>query len=660
MVISGNFNLALVLLSVVIAAASSYTALDLAGRVRVSAGRSRAAWLIAAAVAMAGGIWSMHFVAMLAFVMPMPVAYGIGRTVLSLVIAIVLTGVAFAIVSRGRAGWAQVALAGLLMGVGICSMHYIGMSAMRMDASINYDGAMVGLSCVIAGGASIIGLWLAFKTTSLSQRVVAALVMGIAVSGMHYTGMAAATFTMAHSAAAGPGSSALAQVSLAIAVSATTFLILFLAVVSSVVDRRLAAVSLRESMALRESEEGYRRLYEALQAETTQRVRAEAALRQLQKMEAVGQLTGGIAHDFNNILTVIVGNLDPIVRGLPETSSLRRRGEVAMRGAMRAAELTQRLLAFGRRQMLTPRRTNVNKLVLDVAEMLSRTLGEAVRIETILSGSLWPSVLDPNQLESALLNVALNARDAMPHGGKLVIQTANMHFDRSYSAHYEGIDAGDYVMLSVSDTGIGIAKECLPKVFEPFFTTKEIGKGSGLGLAQVYGFVKQSGGHATVYSEMGIGTTVRMYFRRDHAASETEEQTERRSDPPRARSGEKILVVEDDPVVRSYSVEALRELGYRILEAEDAAAPLAILGVHHDIDLMFTDIGLPGMNGRALAETVVRQQPATKILYTTGYAGAALTANGTLGPDVALLQKPFTRDVLAESVRRVLDARAMA
>ncbi|HXT82273.1 MAG TPA: ATP-binding protein, partial [Acetobacteraceae bacterium] len=327
---------------------------------------------------------------------------------------------------------------------------------------------------------------------------------------------------------------------------------------------------------------------------------------------------------------------------------------------MRAAELTQRLLAFGRRQMLMPRLTNVNKLVVDVSEILSRTLGETIRIETVLSGSLWLSVLDPNQLESAILNVALNARDAMPHGGKLVIQTANMHFDSGYTSQYEGIDPGEYIMLSVSDTGIGIARENLSRVFEPFFTTKEVGKGSGLGLAQVYGFVKQSGGHATVYSEVGVGTTIRMYFRRDHASGEADEPAERRSEPPRARNGEKILVVEDDPIVRAYSAETLRELGYRILEAEDAAAALKHLSVHHDVDLMFTDIGLPGMNGRILAETVMRQRPMTRILYTTGYAGAAFAADGTIGPDAALLQKPFTRETLAEGVRNALDARAMA
>jgi NO-binding membrane sensor protein with MHYT domain/CheY-like chemotaxis protein len=659
MVVGGRFDPALVALSVVIATAASYTALDLAGRGRASAGRARQAWLGAAAIAMGGGIWSMHFVAMLAFIMPMPVAYDVGLTALSLVVAVLVTGVGFAIVSPAQTGWREITVAGLFMGAGICAMHYIGMAAMEMEAGINYAPLVVAASYLIAAGASIVGLWLAFATKSLSERVAAAIAMGVAISGMHYTGMAAATFETDHAAHGVVGLSTLAQINLALAVSATTFLILFLAVVSSIVDRRLAALSLREAQKLRESEERYRRLYEALQNETTQREHAEAALRQMQKMEAVGQLTGGIAHDFNNILTVVVGNLDAVVRGLAPENELRRRAESALRGALRAADLTRQLLAFGRRQTLAPRRINVNQLVVGLSAMLTRTLGEKIKVETILAGAVWPCVVDPNQLEAALLNLALNARDAMPQGGKLAIQTANMHFDHSYTTRYEGIDPGDYVMLAVSDTGAGIPKEHLRKVFEPFFTTKEIGKGSGLGLAQVYGFVKQSGGHVTVYSEVGTGTTVRVYLRREHVAEEAAKRSAHSEEAPLARSGEQILVVEDDPAVRDFSVETLRELGYGVLAAEDAPAALQLITTHRGIHLMFTDIGLPGMNGRTLAEIVCKRHPAIKILYTTGYAGAALAIDGTLGTDDSVLQKPFTRETLAERIRAVLDGRAM-
>ena len=660
MEIRGSFDPALVVLSVIIATAASYTALDLAGRVRASAGRARLAWLGTSAVAMGGGIWSMHFIAMLAFVMPMPVAYDIGQTALSLVVAVLVTGAAFGIVVRPRAAWGEIGLAGLFMGAGICSMHYIGMAAMEMAAEIAYDPILVAASYLIAAGASVVALWLAFKTTSLFERAAAALAMGGAISGMHYTGMAAVHFTTDHGGMHVPGISALAQVNLALAVAVTTLLILFLAVVSSVVDRRLAAIASREAATLRESEERHRRLYEALQRETRQREHAEAALRQVQKMEAVGQLTGGIAHDFNNILTVVVGNLDEIARRLPQEDELRRRGEAALRGVLRAAELTKRLLAFGRRQTLAPQRVDLNHLVVSMLEMLTRTLGETIRVETISAGGAWPCRVDPNQLETALLNLALNARDAMPQGGKLVIQTANMHFDESYVARFEGIDPGDYLMLAVSDTGLGIAKEHLGRIFEPFFTTKEVGKGSGLGLAQVYGFVKQSGGHTAVYSEPGIGTTIRVYLPRDLSPEEPTPEPAGRRGAPVARGGEQVLVVEDDPAVREYSVETLRALGYRVLVAEDAPAALGLIDNHPGIDLMLTDIGLPGMNGRVLGERVTRQNRGIKILYTTGYAGVALRSESSFASGASVLQKPFNRDSLAQHIRAVLDGHAMA
>ncbi len=652
MVITGTFDVALVILSAVIAVAASFTALDLAGRIHASAGAVRRAWLVAAAIAMGGGIWSMHFVAMLAFRMPMPVAYDVGITLLSLLVAIVVTGAGFVIISRPEPGRRGIVLGGLFMGAGICAMHYLGMDAMRMAADISYDWALVALSFVIAAGASMAALRLALSTMNLRQRAAAAGIMGLAISGMHYTGMAAANFTMSHQAGAVSGLSSLAQENLALAVAVTTFFILFLAAISAIADRRIAA---REAAALRANEERYRHLYEALQREIAQREHVEAALRHIQKMEAVGQLTGGIAHDFNNILTVVIGNLDALSASLPDDKDFRRMIEAAMRGAQRAASLTHRLLAFGRQQILAPKTVNASRLLTGTTEVLSRTLGEAIAIETIIPGQLWPCFVDPNQLEAALINLALNARDAMPTGGKLTMQTANMHFDESYTARYEGIAPGDYVMIAVSDTGIGIPKDDLPKVFEPFFTTKEVGKGSGLGLAQVYGFVKQSGGHVTIYSELGVGTTVRLYLRRQTVTAEPSTAPVRSRETPRARPGEKVLVVEDDGAVRDYSARTLAELGYTVIEAEDAEAALAIVEERHDIDLIFTDIGLPGMNGTSFASAARERRRRLKVLYTTGYAGAALTEDGSLGRGAAVLQKPFSREALAESIRAVLD-----
>jgi NO-binding membrane sensor protein with MHYT domain/CheY-like chemotaxis protein len=664
MVVSGSFDLSLVALSVVIATGAAYTALDLAGRIRVSRGRARLSWLILAAVTMGGGIWSMHFVAMLAFVMPMPVTYHVGLTALSLIVAVAVAGLGFLAMSRGGVTWRAIARGSLLMGAGICSMHYIGMTAMRMHADLDYNPLLVAVSFLIATGASVVALRLSLASMSVAQRASGAVAMGIAISGMHYTGMEATTFTMREGMTAAIATPSLHQINLAIAVAVVTFLVLFSAEVSSMVDRRLAASAAREAQTLRESEDRLRTLYDALQHETSQREHAEAVLRQAQRMEAVGQLTGGIAHDFNNILTVIVGNLDILTRslqghGLQDQERLARLSLAAKRSAERAASLVQRLLAFGRRQTLLPELIDVNRLVVHATEILGRTLGESVDIETILTGKLGGCFADRNQLEAAILNLALNARDAMPNGGKLTIQTANKLLSDREAARYEGMTAGEYVTLAVSDTGSGISKANLEKVFEPFFTTKEIGKGSGLGLAQVYGFVKQSGGHVTIYSEPEIGTTVRIYLPRRRDAEEVVEAPVRRGEAPRARAGEQILVVEDDEAVRDYTARTLEGLGYGVLEAEDAAAALVMINARSDLDLMFTDIGLPGMNGRKLAETVKRQRPALKVLYTTGYAGMAWSDDGTLGRDATILQKPFNREALAGRIREILDGRPL-
>jgi PAS domain S-box-containing protein len=387
----------------------------------------------------------------------------------------------------------------------------------------------------------------------------------------------------------------------------------------------------------------------------TEKKAAEEQLRQAQKMEAVGQLTGGVAHDFNNLLTVIMGNLENLARILPPAPSTQRIIAAALRAASRAAMLTHRLLAFSRRQPLTPEVLSANKLVAGISELLRRTLGESILIETVLAGGLWPTLADGNQLENALINLAINGRDAMPEGGKLTIETANTHLDEAYARMHEEVQPGQYVGIFVTDTGVGMARETVAHAFEPFFTTKEIGQGTGLGLSQVYGFIKQSGGHVKIYSEVGEGTTVKLYLPRHRGAENVIDERPEAYQPPRGRS-ELVLVVEDDPDVRDYTVEMVGDLGYSVLSAPDGASALRLLDSHRQVSLLFTDVGLPGgMNGRQLAEQALRRQPRLKVLYTTGYARNAIVNRGRLDPAVEVVFKPFTYSDLATKIRHVLE-----
>jgi PAS domain S-box-containing protein len=390
----------------------------------------------------------------------------------------------------------------------------------------------------------------------------------------------------------------------------------------------------------------------------TERRAVEERLRQAQKMEAIGQLTGGVAHDFNNLLTVIFGNLESLLRRLPERDEedLRRLAEGAIRGATRAAQLTQRLLAFSRRQPLEPKPVNLNRLVAGACELLQRALGERVAVETVLGAGLWWVQVDPGQLESALLNLAVNSRDAMPEGGKLSIETANTYLDEADAAAQDNLAAGHYVLVAVSDTGTGMPKEIVARAFEPFFTTKAPGEGTGLGLSQVYGFIKQSGGHVQIYSEPGAGTTVKLYLPRLATAAGQGESDERVAAVPIARRGETILVVEDDDDVRAHSVDILRELGYRAIAAPDGASALRILENEPEVRLLFTDIGLPGsLNGRHLAEEACRRYSMLRVLYTTAYVRNAILHQGKLEPGVDVVLKPFTYAALAAKIREVLD-----
>ncbi|MBV9564202.1 MAG: response regulator [Bradyrhizobium sp.] len=390
--------------------------------------------------------------------------------------------------------------------------------------------------------------------------------------------------------------------------------------------------------------------------EVAQRTKAEDALRQAQKMEAVGQLTGGIAHDFNNLLTIIVGGLDTIRRAKPEDHvRIKRSADMALQGAQRAANLTGRLLAFSRRQPLAPKPLDLNGLVRDMTELLHRTLGEQIELEGVLAPRLWTIEADANQLESAIINLAVNARDAMPDGGKLTIETANTFLDDRYVETQAEVVPGQYVVIAVSDTGLGIAKDVMDRVFEPFYTTKEVGRGTGLGLSMVYGFVKQSGGHVTLYSEVGEGTTVKLYFPRHHGSGPIEETSE--PEAPSASAGEVILVVEDNDDVRAYSVMILTEMGYQVLEADAADGAIVMLEGAQRIDLLFTDVVLPGRSGKVLANEARRIRPGLKVLFTTGYSRNAIVHHGRVDPGVELLSKPFTFEQLAARVRDLLDQR---
>jgi len=382
---------------------------------------------------------------------------------------------------------------------------------------------------------------------------------------------------------------------------------------------------------------------------------AESKVRQLQKMEAVSMLTGGIAHDFNNMLAVVMGSLTLIQRKLAKgQTDITRQIDLALDGAKRASVLTGRLMSFSRQQPLKPEPVDVNRLLAGMSDMLSRSVGESVQLETIESAGLWLARADAHQLENVLLNLVVNARDAMPDGGRLTIETANAYISQPYAEEFD-LPEGQYVKIAVSDTGCGMSPEVLDKAFDPFFTTKPVGKGSGLGLSQVYGFASQSGGHVRVYSEVGLGTTFKIYLPRHLGSGVTPDRTEA---PSRQRHGvaeEVVMVVEDDDRMRSISVEVLRDLGYTVLHAASGPEALSMLKAGQQINLLFTDIVMPEMTGRELADQALKLIPKLKIVFTTGYTRNAVVHNGTLDPGTHLLTKPFTVDELARIIGAVLD-----
>lgn len=396
-------------------------------------------------------------------------------------------------------------------------------------------------------------------------------------------------------------------------------------------------------------------LEQQVEERTAQLRHNEEALRQSQKMEAVGQLTGGIAHDFNNMLTGIIGSLELLRRRLARgrTEDLDSLIDLGVTSANRAAGLTHRLLAFSRRQSLDSKAVQMNTLVLSMGELLQRSLNESIRLDMQLDEQLWVAEADPNQLESALLNLVLNARDAMPNGGNLVVRTRNRHLDADFTEAYPNLAPGDYVVLSVQDTGCGMPEAVISRAFDPFFTTKPIGQGTGLGLSMIYGFSKQSRGHVTIDSEVDKGTTVNLYLPR-FVGEEIHEPQVATQHAPYAQDGETVLIVEDDPAVRVLVSAVLSELGYAFVEAADANGALPILQSSQRIDLLISDVGLPGMNGRQLAEIGRQVRPDLRVLFITGYAEHAAVRGGFLDPGMQMITKPFTFDLLTAKVREMI------
>jgi PAS domain S-box-containing protein len=744
--IVGTHNHALVVLSILLAIAASYTALDLASRVRVSRGWARLAWLATAALAMGGGIWAMHFVAMLAFRMPgMPVDYDVVLTLVSLVVAILATGTSFGVMSLAPRKRSLLPAAGLFMGLGIVAMHYLGMAAMTMPAELHYDRFWIIVSVLIAIGAATAALVLATRNSRVSERMAAALVMGAAVSGMHYAGIQAVTFTARPGMAMTHGSAGLNQVTLAIAVAAATFLILFLALVAAMFDRRFFLLAEREAMALRQSEERFRSLYKrtplplysldrfgriehvsdacldligyrreemagrrltefmtepsARQAvqqdwpvllrqgklqdaayqivtrtgtvldvvcaarverddsgafvrtlggltDVTEARRAEATLRQAQKIEAIGQLTGGVAHDFNNLLAIVIGNLDLLRKRLPDDPKAARLVDSALQGAQRGAALTQRLLAFARRQDLKPEAVDVPALVRGMADLLQRSLGPMVSVDTHFPPDLPLAHVDANQLELALLNLAVNARDAMPNGGRLSIRAS----ERVVTTDAEGLAAGRYLCLALADTGHGMDEQTLARAIDPFFTTKDVGKGTGMGLPMVQGLAAQSGGRLVLRSEPGRGTTAELWLpARPQAVAN--DRAEPATDVPSARPAQAltILAVDDDALVLMNTAAMLEDLGHTVLERSSALEALALLRSGQSVDLLITDQAMPGMTGIQLARILRTEQPDLPVLIASGYMPLSQQ-----DAEFPRLNKPFDQAMLARALAALI------
>jgi PAS domain S-box-containing protein len=741
MPVSGMHDWTLVLLSILIATASSYTALDLAGRVRASSGWPARSWLLAAAVAMGGGIWSMHFVGMLAFTLPGHIVeYALGLTSLSLAAPIAVTALAFHIANRHASTWSTLAISGLLMGGGIIIMHYTGMAAMRMPMDLSYDRLWVAVSVLIAIGAASVALWLAFKNTRLVERLVASVFMGFAIAGMHYAAMQGARFTPHVGNGSAHVHADVGQTQLALAISATTFLILFLALIAAMFDRRFAVLAEREAILLRESEERFRLLYRKTPLplhsltengiieqvsdawlellgytreevigrpisvvmtdesvryrrdtawpklvakgrldnveyqlvtrdgkvldvllsgrverdseggilrilggviDVTARRKAEEALHQARKLEAVGGLVAGVSHDFNNLLMAILGSLSLARKRLPNDAKLTRLIDNAEQAAQRGAMLTKRMLAFARSQRLHPEPVDIPDLVRNMAALLRSSAGPAVRLETRFPLDLPPALVDPNQLELALLNLVVNASDAMPDGGTITIAATHEREAEAGPNQKEG-----FVRIVVADTGQGMDDETLARAREPFFTTKSVGQGTGLGLSMVHGLAEQSGGRLALSSSKGVGTQAEIWLPSSAGRTVTNVIPDALEPRLLRTSPLSILVVDDDPLVLENAAALLEDLGHTAVQAESGEVALSQLLRRGSFDLLITDQGMPSMTGLQLIERIRRDQPLQPIILATGYAELPQSVPAS----IRVLNKPFDQLTLAKVI----------
>ena len=758
----GSYNYGLVALSVVISIIASYAALDLAGRVTSATGRSRLLWLTGGATAMGIGIWSMHYIGMLAFHLPIPVQYDWPTVLLSLLAAIFASAVALFVVSRRHMGLSRAAVGSLFMGAGIAAMHYIGMAAMRLPAMCHYAPGLVALSIALAIVISFVALWLTFhlraETTAGGRlKIVSALAMGAAIPVMHYTGMAAASFA----------SSPLAPQNLSHAVNVSslglvvivgvTSSALGLALVMSTAGRRLSVQFMgREEAerALRDTEERMRfaleaaavgtwdlnlttgrgqwsRILEALHGadaggfpatlnaflqyvhpddramvqeaveqairqrtdwnvvyrtvwsdgsvhsineigrafydaagvpfrtagvgiDVTDRQRLEAQVRQSQKMDAIGRLASGVAHDFNNLLTVILGFAEIVTSDVTMADKHGKDLGEIIKAAQRASGLTKQLLAFSRQQVLHAASLDVNALITEMTGMLGRLIGEHIEVTLALAPILSPAFADRSQLEQVVMNLVVNARDAMPSGGSVTIETADVELETS-SFHDEAITKGHYVMLAITDTGNGMTKETQRRLFEPFFTTKEVGKGTGLGLSTTYGIVKQSKGYIWVYSEPGRGTTFKVYLPCSSRDIPLQVVVPVVAAPLRSAT-ETVLLVEDEAGVRRLSKRILENAGYRVLEAANGDDAEKLFALQADgIDLVVTDVVMPGCGGPELLSRLQVRVPALRALYMSGYTEQSAVHQAGIDRGLPFVQKPFTAVAFLRQVREALD-----
>jgi NO-binding membrane sensor protein with MHYT domain/nitrogen-specific signal transduction histidine kinase/CheY-like chemotaxis protein len=632
MVLEGWYSPLVVLLSVLIAALASYTALDLASRVSLARDRERLAWIACGAVAMGVGIWSMHFVGMLAFHLPLPITYSAGLVLLSVLVAVAASALALRVVSRPTLTPWALALSALWMGPAIAGMHYIGMAAMRVEARQHYDASLVAASVAIAVLASFGGLWLAYRFRADEsrrapyQRIVGGMVMGGAIAGMHYTGMAAATFT-ADGRTTQPLGGLVATRDLMLGVALGTIVILALGLLGAKVDRWFRA-----------------------------RLENEERRREAQKLEALGQLAGGIAHDFNNILTAINNYAAFVSASLPPGAPEQADLDGIREAADRAAALTAQLLAFGRRQIVQPVVLDLREVLGEAGRLIRRLIGEHIKVEVEAAPLLSPVLADRAQLIQVVLNLAINARDAMPGGGTLTIEAREVRLSEEYARVHLGVDPGRYVELAVSDTGLGMTPEVKARIFEPFFTTKPRGVGTGLGLSTVFGIVKQSGGHIYVYSEPGRGTTMKVYLPRAAGApAVADPRKELRQVPGR----ETVLVVEDDASIRALVERVLARHGYTVLVAGTPGEAIVLVGEPgRPIDLLLTDVMLPEMSGPELAKILGGARPGLPVVYMSGYTDTTVIRGGQLDSGATFIPKPFGPEFLLRKVREVLDAAA--